>query len=192
MSGGRCPHLNHNGCGCPAHNSQFSTLNSTFYMHKVKHISCAVMIILIVAFDQITKYLVSSYLKGDKIINFIPRVVQFRYAENTGMAFSMFSGARWLFVALTVIVCVGVMWYMFRDKCPSLWMYWSLGVVVAGGLGNLIDRVRFGYVVDFIEPTFMDFAVFNIADSAVTLGAVSLVLYLVCDLFKSKGAKSDE
>ena len=150
------------------------------------------MIILIVAFDQITKYLVSSYLKGGKIINFIPRVVQFRYAENTGMAFSMFSGARWIFVALTVIVCVGVMWYMFRDKCPSLWMYWSLGVVVAGGLGNLIDRVRFGYVVDFIEPTFMDFAVFNIADSAVTLGAVSLVLYLVCDLFKSKGAKSDE
>ena len=161
-------------------------------MHTKKHISCAVMIILIVAFDQITKYLVSSYLKGGKIINFIPRVVQFRYAENTGMAFSMFSGARWIFVALTVIVCVGVMWYMFRDKCPSLWMYWSLGVVVAGGLGNLIDRVRFGYVVDFIEPTFMDFAVFNIADSAVTLGAVSLVLYLVCDLFKSKGAKSDE
>lgn len=159
---------------------------------KIKHISCAVMIILIVAFDQITKYLVSSYLKGGKIINFIPRVVQFRYAENTGMAFSMFSGARWIFVALTVIVCVGVMWYMFRDKCPSLWMYWSLGVVVAGGLGNLIDRVRFGYVVDFIEPTFMEFAVFNIADSAVTLGAVSLVLYLVCDLFKSKGAKSDE
>ena len=155
-------------------------------MHKKKHFSCAVMIALIIAFDQITKYLVSAHLADGKIITFIPGVVQFRYAVNTGMAFSMLSGARWIFVALTVIVCGGVMWYMFANKCESLWMYWSLGVVVAGGLGNLIDRVRFGYVVDFIEPTFMNFAVFNIADSAVTLGAISLVAYLIYELFSSK------
>ena len=93
---------------------------------------------------------------------------------------------------LTVVVCAGVMWYMFSNRCRSLWMYWSLGVVVSGGLGNLVDRARFGYVVDFIEPTFMNFAVFNIADSAVTLGAVSLVLYLVFDLFKKDGEKADE
>ena len=151
------------------------------------------MIVLIIAFDQITKYLAEAQLTGGKIVTFIPGVVQFRYARNTGMAFSLFSGARWFFVALTVVVCAGVLWYMFKDKCHSLWMYWSLGVVVSGGLGNLIDRVRFGYVVDFIEPTFMNFAVFNIADSAVTLGAISLVIYLVCDLFKSKKEeKADE
>ena len=144
------------------------------------------MILLIIAFDQLTKYLAEAYLMSGKVVTFIPHVVQFRYAENTGMAFSLFSGARWLFVALTVIVCAGVMWYMFSNRCPSLWMYWSLGVVVSGGLGNLIDRVRYGYVVDFIEPTFMDFAVFNIADSAVTLGAVSLIIYLLYDLFTSK------
>ena len=162
-------------------------------MHLKKHISCAVMIVLIIAFDQITKYLAEAQLTGGKIVTFIPGVVQFRYARNTGMAFSLFSGARWFFVALTVVVCAGVLWYMFKDKCHSLWMYWSLGVVVSGGLGNLIDRVRFGYVVDFIEPTFMNFAVFNIADSAVTLGAISLVIYLVCDLFKSKKEeKADE
>lgn len=162
-------------------------------MHTKKHLSCAVMIVLIIAFDQITKYLAEAQLTGGKIVTFIPGVVQFRYARNTGMAFSLFSGARWFFVALTVVVCAGVLWYMFKDKCHSLWMYWSLGVVVSGGLGNLIDRVRFGYVVDFIEPTFMNFAVFNIADSAVTLGAISLVIYLVCDLFKSKKEeKADE
>ncbi len=144
------------------------------------------MILLIIAFDQITKYLAIMYLQGGRTVTFIPRVVQFRYAENTGMAFSMFTGARWIFVALTVVVCVGVMWYMFSDRCPSLWLYWSLGVVVSGGIGNLIDRVRWGYVVDFIEPTFINFAVFNIADSAVTLGAVSLIAYLLFDLFKSK------
>ena len=161
-------------------------------MHKKKHISCAVMIILIVAFDQITKYLAEAQLAGGKTVTFIPRVVQFRYALNTGMAFSLFSGARWIFVVLTVVVCAGVLWYMFKDKCQSLWMYWSLGVIVSGGLGNLIDRVRFGYVIDFIEPTFMDFAVFNIADSAVTLGAASLVLYLITELFSKKEVKEDE
>ena len=162
-------------------------------MHKKKHISCSVMIILIVAFDQITKYLAELKLSGGKTVNFIPNVVQFRYAQNTGMAFSMFSGARWIFIVLTVVVCAGVLWYMFADKCANLWLYWSLGVVVSGGLGNLIDRVRFGYVVDFIEPTFVNFAVFNIADSAVTLGAISLVAYMIYDAVKSKkGEGSDE
>ncbi|MBR3149642.1 MAG: signal peptidase II [Eubacterium sp.] len=150
------------------------------------------MITLIIAFDQITKYLAQLYLKDGKAVSFIPRVVQLRYAENTGMAFSLFSGARWIFVALTVVVCVGVLWYMFSDRCPNLWMYWSFGVVVSGGLGNLVDRVRFGYVVDFIEPTFVNFAVFNIADSAVTLGAISLVAYLLFDLFKGKGGEKSD
>lgn len=140
------------------------------------------MVVLIVAFDQITKYLATIKLAQGKIVSFIPKAVQFRYAENTGMAFSMLSGARWIFVALTVAVCVGVFYYLFSNKCKSLWLYWSLGVVLAGGVGNLIDRIRFGYVVDFIEPTFMDFAVFNIADCAVTCGAVVLVGYLVIDM----------
>lgn len=140
------------------------------------------MVVLIVAFDQITKYLATIKLAQGKIVSFIPKAVQFRYAENTGMAFSMLSGARWIFVALTVAVCVGVFYYLFSNKCKSLWLYWSLGVVLAGGVGNLIDRIRFGYVVDFIEPTFMDFAVFNIADCAVTCGAVVLVSYLVIDM----------
>ncbi|MBE6719765.1 MAG: signal peptidase II [Ruminococcaceae bacterium] len=161
-------------------------------MHKKKHISCSVMILLIIAFDQITKYLATAQLKGGKTVQFIPDVVQFRYAENTGMAFSLLSGARWIFIVLTVAVCVGVLWYMFSDRCKNLWLYWSLGVVVSGGLGNLIDRIRFGYVVDFIEPTFMNFAVFNIADSAVTLGAASMIIYLVLDLFKKDEGKQNE
>jgi len=150
------------------------------------------MILLIIAFDQITKYLATAQLKGGKTVQFIPDVVQFRYAENTGMAFSLLSGARWIFIVLTVAVCVGVLWYMFSDRCKNLWLYWSLGVVVSGGLGNLIDRIRFGYVVDFIEPTFMNFAVFNIADSAVTLGAASMIIYLVLDLFKKDEGKQNE
>ena len=152
-------------------------------MHKKKHISCAVMIVLIVAFDQFTKYLAKTCLQNGAV-PFIKNCVQFRYAENTGMAFSMFSGARWIFVVLTVVICAVGLWYLFSDRCPDLWYYWSIGVVVSGGIGNLIDRALYGYVVDFIEPLFVDFAVFNIADSAVTLGASVLIVRLIIDLFR--------
>lgn len=152
--------------------------------HTKKHISCMIMIVLIVAFDQITKYFASLKLAGGSVAKFIPGVVQFKYAENTGMAFSMLSGARWVFIALTVVVCVGVFYYLFSNRCKSLWLYWSLGVILSGGIGNLIDRIKFGYVVDFIEPTFVNFAIFNIADCAVTCGAVVLVGYLLYDAFK--------
>lgn len=157
--------------------------------HRKKHIWASIMILLIVAFDQVTKRLAESALMGGKIVTLLPGAVQLRYARNTGMAFSLFSGARWVFVALTALVCAGVLFYMFRNKCRSLWGYWSLGVLVAGGLGNLIDRVLYGYVIDFIEPTFMQFAVFNIADCAVTCGGISFVLWLAVDLFRSGDGK---
>lgn len=154
------------------------------------------MIGLIVAFDQFTKYLAVQHLKDATPVTLIPGVAQLRYAENTGMAFSMFSGARWVFIALTLLVCAGILWYLFSNRCQSLWGYWSLGVIAAGGIGNLIDRVANAYVVDFIEPTFMNFAVFNIADSAVTLGACSFVIYVLLDMFKKKekndGGKADD
>ena len=87
--------------------------------HTKKHISCSIMIILIVAFDQITKYFASLKLADGSVAKFIPGVVQFKYAENTGMAFSMLSGARWVFIALTVVVCVGVFYYLFSNRCKS-------------------------------------------------------------------------
>ena len=158
--------------------------------HLKKHVWCAVMIILIVAFDRVTKALSLAYLKDSNPVVFIPKVVQFRYAENAGMAFSLFSGARWIFIILTVAVCAFGLWYLFSNRCKDLWAYWSEGVIIAGGIGNLIDRIRLSYVIDFIEPLFVNFAVFNIADSAVTLGACSLVLYLVVDLIKNR-EKSD-
>lgn len=144
------------------------------------------MIILIVAFDQVTKLLAQKYLYDGTVVSFIKGIVQFNYTENTGMAFSLFTGARWIFIIVTVIACGGALWYMFSNRCQSLWLYWSVGVIIAGGVGNLIDRVLYGFVIDFIEPVFINFAIFNIADCAVTLGAVSLIAYLVLDLFKKE------
>ena len=155
-------------------------------MHRKKHLWCAVMMLLIIAFDQVTKILATEYLKGKEPVSFIKGVVRFNYAENTGMAFSLFSGARWVFVALTLVACAAALWYIFSNRCKPLWLYWSIAVVASGGIGNLIDRAFYGYVVDFIEPVFIDFAIFNIADCAVTLGAVSLIAYLVFDAFKKE------
>lgn len=151
-----------------------------------KNIWCPVMIIMIIAFDQITKYIAKSTLYPDKVIHFIDGFLEFRYAENTGVAFSMFSGGRWVFIILTSAVAIGMLVYMFTRAQKNLWLYWSLGVIVAGAIGNLIDRIFLGYVIDFINPTFVRFAVFNIADCAVTLGTVSLVAYLIFDIFKKE------
>lgn len=160
--------------------------------HFKKHFSCSIMIALIVMFDQITKYFATSKLSGGLVKGFIPGVVQFRYAENTGMAFSMLTGARWIFVVLTLVVCIAALYYMFSNRCKSLWLYWSLGVTVAGGIGNLIDRAFYGYVIDFIEPIFVDFAIFNIADCAVTCGAAVLIGYLVIDVIKDAKKEKGE
>lgn len=149
------------------------------------------MMLIIIAFDQITKYFAKMYLYGNEPKEFIKGVAEFIYAENTGVAFSLFSGGRWFFIILIivlVVVCLAVMFNKYGQK--NLWLYWSLGVIVSGAIGNLIDRIINGYVVDFINPTFINFAVFNIADCAVTLGSISLIGFLVFDMFKKE--KKDE
>lgn len=152
------------------------------------------MIVLIVAFDRVTKYFAKLYLYGKGAKPFIKGIVEFVYAENTGVAFSLFSGGRWFFIILTAVAVVACLVYMLKGKGKNnLWLFWSLGVVVSGAIGNLIDRIFLGYVIDFINPVFVNFAVFNIADCAVTLGAVSLIAYLIADIFKGeKKEKEDE
>lgn len=148
------------------------------------------MIVLIVAFDQLTKYFAKSSLAPDRAVDFIKGFIEFRYAENTGVAFSFFSGGRWFFIVFTAVVIIACIVYMFKKAQNNLWLYWSLGVILSGAIGNLIDRIALGYVIDFINPTFVNFAVFNIADCAVTLGLVSLVVCLLADAFKKE--KADE
>lgn len=149
------------------------------------------MIVIIVAIDQATKYFAKLYLYGKGSVTFINKVIDFVYAENTGAAFSSFTGGRWFFVALTAVFLIITFAYMYKGKGQNnLWLFWSLGVMNAGAIGNLIDRICYGYVIDFINPTFVNFAVFNIADCAVTLGTVSLIIFFIFDIIKEK--KADE
>ena len=96
--------------------------------HRKKHIWASIMILLIVAFDQVTKRLAESALMGGKIVTLLPGAVQLRYARNTGMAFSLFSGARWVFVALTALVCA----FLYVSQQMPL----PVGLLEPGGAGG--------------------------------------------------------
>lgn len=137
----------------------------------------AAFAVLIVALDQWTKYLTVQNIPLGEIVPFWDGVFHFTHIRNTGMAFSMLEGGRWFFLVMT-LAAFALMAVALKKK----WVNHPVGLValfmIAGGaVGNLIDRVWLGYVVDMIEVEFMRFAVFNVADCAVCVGAALLVIY---------------
>lgn len=130
--------------------------------------------------DQLTKWLAVRYLMPlwPDSVHLIPGVVDLTYAENPGAAFGMLEGHRWVFmtVSTVAILAMGVYLFTLKERKDTLAAV-SLAMIVSGGIGNMIDRVALGYVVDFIDvnPLF-PFAIFNGADSFVCVGAALLVL----------------
>jgi signal peptidase II len=122
------------------------------------------------ALDRVAKAWAAGYAGGAREI--IPGILGYRYAENTGAAFSIFSGITQVIALLTAILIAGVLLYLFLGKSIPTAARYGLWFVVAGGLGNLYDRVFYGYVVDFFNFLFIRFAIFNVADICVTCGAV--------------------
>lgn len=135
---------------------------------------------LIVAADQFTKYLTLANIPLHGEVPFIPGLLQLTYVRNTGAAFSSFEGQQWLF-ALIFAVFTGMILYAYYKKPMGFLPFerWCIAAIYGGGLGNMIDRVRMGYVVDMIETTFMEFPVFNVADCFITCGCIALMLHLV-------------
>ena len=142
------------------------------------------IIVAVVGLDQLTKWLAVINLKGEASFPFWQDVLHFTYAENKGMAFSLFSGEneRWIFMLFSTVAIVGILLYLIFWRPESRWMQVSLAMIAGGGIGNMIDRVLLGYVVDFIDFTLIDFAIFNVADSFVCVGAGILIVCLVLDL----------
>lgn len=136
-------------------------------------------LVLFVA-DQVTKALVVVALEPGESVDVIGDLVRIWYVQNTGAAFSLFPGAIWLFLPVTVLalVMIGYFFRSFRDRGPAIHVV--LGTILAGTLGNLTDRLRLGYVVDFIGVGLgeLRFPTFNVADSAVVVGIGLLVAYL--------------
>ena len=157
------------------------------------------VIIVTVFLDQLTKYLTVLHLKPIDTLPIIEDVLHLTYVENTGAAFGMMKDARWVFMVTSTLAIIGILGYMIRrvyikkEKMP--WMEaLSLSLIVGGGIGNMIDRTMLGYVVDMIDCRFINFAVFNVADSFVCIGAGLMILYLIILTVKEykaeKAAKS--
>lgn len=144
--------------------------------------------LLIIAFiylDQMSKYLAVIFLKGEPSFPLWQDVLHLTYVENTGAAFGMLKDHRWVFMIASTVAIVGIFVYLVRHRKESRLQTLSLSMLVAGGIGNMIDRVALGYVVDFIDFTLIDFAVFNVADSFVCVGVGLLILYIIIETVKS-------
>lgn len=151
----------------------------------------AVFIAAVVAADQLAKYLTVANISLFSDVPFIPGLLQLTYVQNTGAAFSSFQGQQWLFAVMFVIFTGVILWEFFKKPMPFTKLErWCIAAVYAGGLGNMIDRVRLGYVVDMIETTFMEFPVFNVADCFITCGCILLMAHLF--LFNKEFWKDDK
>ena len=149
----------------------------------------AVFAALIVAADQITKLLVLQNIPLHSQIDVIPGVVGLTYVQNTGAAFSSFQGMMWLFAVIFALLTVGIVWeYKKQALGFSKAEWWCIAAIYGGGLGNMIDRLRLGYVVDMIETRFIQFPVFNVADCFITCGCILLIVHLI---FFNKGFWKD-
>ena len=136
-----------------------------------------IIVIFAVAIDQLTKLWVITGLL-DRVITVIPGVLDFEYVKNTGAAFGWFSEGTAILAALSVVMSIVIIFVLIKyRKSEGRFFAISLAMILGGAIGNLIDRVARGYVVDFIEPTFVNFAVFNVADCFVTIGTACIVIY---------------
>ncbi len=134
---------------------------------------------LVVILDQVTKALVVANISMGQIVPVLPGVFHLTQLHNTGAAFSMLQGGRWLFAGVCALGLTVVVVLIAKKVITARFELWCLAAVFGGGIANLIDRIRLGYVVDMVEVEFMRFAVFNVADVFITCGAILLFIYVL-------------
>ncbi len=151
------------------------------------------IVAVLTVIDQLTKYAVLSTVKVNGPVEILFGLFQFRYVENTGAAFSSFSNNTTMLSVFTAGIIIACFVVLFTRKIEPLFPNICLLLIVSGGLGNLIDRIHYGFVVDFIEPLFVNFAVFNFADCCITVGVFLLVGYEIYEIVKTtkKGERND-
>lgn len=139
----------------------------------------AVIAIFAVIADQLSKYIVVKNIEYHGTVPFIDGVMNFYHTRNTGAAFSMFSDKRWVFMVFSAISMAIIIYLLVTEYKRHVLLNVSLAMILGGGVGNMIDRVRLGYVVDFFRTEFVDFAIFNVADCFITVGTVLLAIYVI-------------
>lgn len=141
----------------------------------------------IVVLDQIFKYLSINNLKSVENVAVIDNLLYFTYLENRGAAFGIFSNQRWLFIIATVLAIILLVYLVFVKKFQSKIFNISVALIIGGGVGNLIDRIFLGYVVDYIQISFFP-PVCNFADYCITAGTIILIIWLFFCYDKNKNS----
>jgi len=136
-------------------------------------------IFIIAILDQTAKLFAAGLLPSVKTIPVIEDVFHLTYVENTGAGFGVFSGYTWILTALTVLVILAVVIYMTVKRPKNKIFVTALTFMMGGAVGNVVDRIRLGYVIDFFDFRLINFPVFNVADCFITVGAVLFVIYVI-------------
>lgn len=137
------------------------------------------LIVACVAVDQAVKFLVRANIPLFGSVDFLPGVMDLTYVQNTGAAFSIFEDHTWVLAILSAIIAAGLIVLLFKNVFSHPFGRTTLALVIGGAIGNLIDRVAFGFVTDMFRTLFMNFAVFNVADICVVVGGILFTIYFL-------------
>ncbi|EQC69356.1 signal peptidase II [Streptococcus equinus] len=134
--------------------------------------------VALIALDQMSKLWIVNHIPLNTIHKFLPGIFSLTYLRNYGAAFSILQNQQWFFTVITFAVVGAACYYFIKNLQGNFWLLFGLLLIISGGLGNFIDRVRLGYVVDMVHLDFMNFAIFNVADSYLTVGVIILFITL--------------
>ena len=142
-----------------------------------------IMILLLIGADQLVKYWAVTSLRDAGSMEFIhigdTKIIDLTYLENRGAIFGSMAGQKWFLIGFTSLVIIAAVAAFIRTRGRSKLLSFSLALLIAGGIGNIIDRIRLGYVVDMIEIKLFRFAIFNVADICVTVAVFLIVVYMI-------------
>ena len=153
----------------------------------------AILVVLLVAADQLVKILVRANIPMGASMPFLPGLVELTYVQNTGAAFSIFKDHTWLLTIISAVVAAAIAAALIKRVVAHPFGVITLSVVLAGAVGNLIDRALFGFVTDMFNLQFMHFPVFNVADICVVCGGIAFCVYFLFfyDKLEKKEAPDD-
>ena len=152
--------------------------NSVYENNIIKYI-LFLFIAILISFDQLIKLLVENTLSKYNTVPIIPSVFHLTYVRNTGAAFGILQNKTFFLILVTAAILIGVIIFMVINKRNNKIFLWSLSLIISGGIGNLIDRIVYGYVIDYIDVRIINFAVFNLADSYVFIGVCFMLFYVL-------------
>lgn len=151
------------------------------------YIIYGLIFIVCLAIDQITKYFAVAILQGNSSVHLIGNFIRFTYVENRGAAFGMLQNQRIFFIISTIVLVAFIIYMIVFNKKVTNVTKLTLSLILSGAIGNFIDRLRLGYVIDFVDVRFgdfYDFPVFNVADSCLVVGVIVLVILILFNKFE--------